>query len=75
MHGTGTIQGRVYFVQLKPDNQCGNNSSAGRIQGNMVSSKCIPFTSLSATLHVLSIHTNNYAQFFDWSFAGISIVC
>ena len=36
VHGAGTIQRWVCFVQLEPDNQCGNNSRIGRIQGNMV---------------------------------------
>ena len=34
MHMRGLFKGRVYFVQLKPDNQCGNNLRVGRIQGN-----------------------------------------
>ena len=36
MYGAGTIQRRGYFIQLEPDNQCGNNSWAGRIQRNTV---------------------------------------
>ena len=73
MHGTGTIQGRVYLVQFKPD-------SVGTIQEQGESKEiwCIQnvYPSLPFLLHhVLSIRTNNYAQFFDWSFAGISIVC
>ena len=27
------FEGGIYFVYLQPDNQCGNNSRAGRIQG------------------------------------------
>ena len=32
----GLFKGGVYFVQLEPNNQCGNNSRVGRIQGNTV---------------------------------------
>ena len=32
----GLFNGGVCFVQLEPDNQCGNNSRIGRIQGNVV---------------------------------------
>ena len=32
----GLFKGRGYFIQLKPDYQCGKNSRMGRIRGNMV---------------------------------------
>ena len=32
----GLFKGGVYFVQLEPDHQCGNNSRVERIQGNTV---------------------------------------
>ena len=35
----GLFKGGIYFILLEPDDQCGNNSRAGRIQGNMVISE------------------------------------
>ena len=35
------FEGGGYFVQLEPEIQCGNNSRAGRIQGNKVNATSI----------------------------------
>ena len=49
---THGAKGGVYFVQLEPDNWCGNNSRTGKFQGNMVIITHVTSISMHVKLYI-----------------------